>query len=155
MFFCIWTYTFLPTDPIFISVISPSPGDFPIHELCQSFRGSIRHSAGRHPDSTSHGGRGDHDSVPDDGGVYGGREWTHAQPVGPSLHRADRDRRHPGWGAVSGACMNPARAFGPAVVADYWSYHWIYWVGPMSGALLTASFIRLLLGDEKTRVILM
>uniref|UniRef100_A0A8C8IGN1 Aquaporin 8 n=1 Tax=Oncorhynchus tshawytscha TaxID=74940 RepID=A0A8C8IGN1_ONCTS len=57
-------------------------------------------------------------------------------------------------GAVSGACMNPARAFGPAVVADYWSYHWIYWVGPMSGALLTASFIRLLLGDEKTRVLL-
>ncbi|XP_052359714.1 aquaporin-8-like [Oncorhynchus keta] len=58
-------------------------------------------------------------------------------------------------GAVSGACMNPARAFVPAVVADYWSYHWIYWVGPMSGALLTASFIRLLLGDEKTRVLLM
>lgn len=45
-------------------------------------------------------------------------------------------------GAVSGACMNPAHAFGPAVVANYWSYHWIYWVGPMSGALLTASFIR-------------
>uniref|UniRef100_A0AAY5L9A9 Aquaporin-4 n=1 Tax=Esox lucius TaxID=8010 RepID=A0AAY5L9A9_ESOLU len=45
-------------------------------------------------------------------------------------------------GAVSGACMNPARAFGPAVVANYWSYHWIYWVGPMAGALLTASFIR-------------
>ncbi|XP_041720507.1 aquaporin-8-like [Coregonus clupeaformis] len=57
-------------------------------------------------------------------------------------------------GAVSGACMNPARAFGPAVVANYWSYHWIYWVGPMSGALLTASLIRLLLGDEKTRVLL-
>uniref|UniRef100_A0A4W5K796 Aquaporin 8 n=1 Tax=Hucho hucho TaxID=62062 RepID=A0A4W5K796_9TELE len=50
-------------------------------------------------------------------------------------------------GAVSGACMNPARAFGPAVVANYWSYHWIYWVGPMSGALL-------LLGDDKTRVLL-
>ncbi|KAG7266773.1 hypothetical protein CRUP_007456 [Coryphaenoides rupestris] len=35
-------------------------------------------------------------------------------------------------GAVSGACMNPARAFGPAVMANYWSYHWIYWVGPMA-----------------------
>ncbi|KAJ8363774.1 hypothetical protein SKAU_G00126050 [Synaphobranchus kaupii] len=57
-------------------------------------------------------------------------------------------------GAVSGACMNPARAFGPAVVANYWSYHWIYWVGPMLGALLTASFVRLLLGDQKTRVLL-
>ncbi|KAM6957201.1 aquaporin-8-like [Aplochiton taeniatus] len=56
-------------------------------------------------------------------------------------------------GAVSGACMNPARAFGPALVADYWMYHWIYWVGPMAGALLTSSFIRLLLGDENIRVL--
>ncbi|MBN3306892.1 AQP8 protein, partial [Amia calva] len=45
-------------------------------------------------------------------------------------------------GAASGACMNPARAFGPAVVANYWDYHWIYWVGPMAGALFTAFFIR-------------
>ncbi|KAI5097407.1 aquaporin-8-like [Silurus meridionalis] len=57
-------------------------------------------------------------------------------------------------GAVSGACMNPARAFGPAAVANYWTYHWIYWVGPMTGALLTAILIRLMLGDEKIRVIL-
>ncbi|XP_036408023.1 aquaporin-8-like [Megalops cyprinoides] len=57
-------------------------------------------------------------------------------------------------GAVSGACMNPARAFGPALVADFWSYHWIYWVGPLCGALLTASFIRLLLGDQAIRVLL-
>ncbi|KAJ8283993.1 hypothetical protein COCON_G00028430 [Conger conger] len=57
-------------------------------------------------------------------------------------------------GAVSGACMNPARAFGPAVVSNYWSYHWIYWVGPLVGALLTATFVRLLLGDQKIRVLL-
>ncbi|KAG9334798.1 hypothetical protein JZ751_006547 [Albula glossodonta] len=57
-------------------------------------------------------------------------------------------------GAVSGACMNPARAFGPAVAANYWSYHWIYWVGPLMGALLTAGFARLLLGDRKIRVLL-
>lgn len=43
---------------------------------------------------------------------------------------------------VSGACMNPARAFGPAVVASHWEHHWIYWVGPTCGALLTVSFIR-------------
>ncbi|XP_053467625.1 aquaporin-8-like [Ictalurus furcatus] len=57
-------------------------------------------------------------------------------------------------GAVSGACMNPARAFGPAAVANYWTYHWIYWVGPMAGALLTATLIRLMLGDKTIRVIL-
>ncbi|XP_018610193.1 aquaporin-8-like [Scleropages formosus] len=56
--------------------------------------------------------------------------------------------------AVSGACMNPARAFGPAVVSGYWDYHWIYWVGPLAGALFTACLVRLLLGDEKIRVIL-
>ncbi|KAJ8246048.1 hypothetical protein GJAV_G00263080 [Gymnothorax javanicus] len=57
-------------------------------------------------------------------------------------------------GAVSGACMNPARALGPAVVSHYWSYHWIYWVGPLAGALLTVGFVRLLLGDQKMRVFL-
>ncbi|XP_040296045.1 aquaporin-8 [Bufo bufo] len=57
-------------------------------------------------------------------------------------------------GAISGACMNPARAFGPAVVANYWAYHWIYWVGPMIGGLLVGGIIRLLLGDAKIRLFL-
>ncbi|XP_068439437.1 aquaporin-8a.1 [Clinocottus analis] len=57
-------------------------------------------------------------------------------------------------GMLSGACMNPARAFGPAVAANHWSHHWVYWVGPTCGALLTVSFVRLLLGDKKTRVVL-
>ncbi|XP_074475549.1 aquaporin-8-like [Sebastes fasciatus] len=57
-------------------------------------------------------------------------------------------------GIVSGACLNPARAFGPAVAANHWNHHWVYWVGPTCGALLTVSFIRLLLGDQKTRVVL-
>ncbi|KAL2078160.1 hypothetical protein ACEWY4_025845 [Coilia grayii] len=57
-------------------------------------------------------------------------------------------------GSVSGACMNPARAFGPAVAANHWTYHWVYWVGPLSGALLTVTFVRLLMGDQKRRVIL-
>ncbi|TDG98196.1 hypothetical protein EPR50_G00216290 [Perca flavescens] len=56
-------------------------------------------------------------------------------------------------GMVSGACMNPARAFGPAVAANHWNHHWVYWVGPASGALLTVMFIRLLFGDQKTRVV--
>ncbi|KAK6476035.1 aquaporin-8-like isoform X1 [Huso huso] len=55
-------------------------------------------------------------------------------------------------GDVSGTCLNPARAFGPAVMANYWSYHWIYWIGPLAGALLAAGLMRLLLGDEKIRL---
>ncbi|XP_030886752.1 aquaporin-8 [Leptonychotes weddellii] len=57
-------------------------------------------------------------------------------------------------GAVSGACMNPARAFGPAVVANYWDFHWIYWLGPLLASLLVGVLIRLFIGDGKTRLIL-
>ncbi|KAM6951579.1 aquaporin-8a.1 [Aplochiton taeniatus] len=55
-------------------------------------------------------------------------------------------------GSVSGGCMNPARAFGPAVAAGHWEYHWVYWVGPTAGALVTVSLVRLLFGDQKLRV---
>ncbi|KAJ1403989.1 Major intrinsic protein [Sesbania bispinosa] len=41
-------------------------------------------------------------------------------------------------GPFDGACMNPARAFGPAVVGWRWHYHWIFWVGPLIGAALAA-----------------
>ncbi|KAJ8363773.1 hypothetical protein SKAU_G00126040 [Synaphobranchus kaupii] len=56
-------------------------------------------------------------------------------------------------GDVSGTCLNPARAFGPAVMANYWDYHWVYWVGPIGGCLVAAALLRLLLGDEKIRII--
>lgn len=36
-------------------------------------------------------------------------------------------------GAFDGAAMNPAIAFGPALVSWNWSYHWVYWVGPLIG----------------------
>ncbi len=43
------------------------------------------------------------------------------------------------WGGpISGASMNPARSFGPALVSRTWDAHWVYWLGPMMGATVGA-----------------
>ncbi|XP_060951182.1 aquaporin-8-like [Limanda limanda] len=57
-------------------------------------------------------------------------------------------------GDISGTCLNPARAFGPAVMTNYWTYHWVYWVGPIGGGLVAAALLRLILGDDKLRVVM-
>lgn len=35
-----------------------------------------------------------------------------------------------------GCSINPCRSFGPAVVAHQWHHHYVFWLGPISGAIL-------------------
>lgn len=37
------------------------------------------------------------------------------------------------FGALTGAAVNPARAFGPALVSGTWSSQLVYWIGPLIG----------------------
>ncbi|VDD94132.1 unnamed protein product [Enterobius vermicularis] len=66
-------------------------------------------------------------------------------------------------GPISGASMNPARSFGPAVVSsifgigrpnDYvWKHHYIYWAGPLIGALITTVLFRTVFRRSSKRLI--
>lgn len=52
-------------------------------------------------------------------------------------------------GGLTGAALNPARAFGPALVA--WSFHSqaVYWIGPLAGGALAGWVWRVLLLPKK------
>jgi aquaporin TIP len=47
-------------------------------------------------------------------------------------------------GVITGASMNPARSFASALAANVWTHHWVYWLGPILGALLAALVARFL-----------
>ena len=51
------------------------------------------------------------------------------------------------WGSpISGASMNPARTFGPDLVANNFTHYWVYIAGPLAGAVLAVAVAYVLRG---------
>lgn len=49
-------------------------------------------------------------------------------------------------GPYTGCSMNPARSFAPALWNNQWARHWIYWFGPIAGALVTTFLYKTIFG---------
>ncbi|MBI4282522.1 MAG: aquaporin [Chloroflexi bacterium] len=55
-------------------------------------------------------------------------------------------------GALTGAAVNPSRAFGVALVSGHWTDQWVWWVGPIVGAAMAALLYNfVLLPDEEAK----
>ena len=51
-------------------------------------------------------------------------------------------------GPVTGASMNPARSFGPALASGQWHEFWIYVIGPVLGTVLGALAYQVVRGEH-------
>jgi MIP family channel proteins len=52
-------------------------------------------------------------------------------------------------GPFTGAAMNPARAFGPALATPHWQNQGVYWVGPLFGSIIAAFLYHRLFGADQ------
>jgi aquaporin Z len=45
---------------------------------------------------------------------------------------------------LTGAAINPARAFGPQLVGNHWAHFWVWYVGPLAGGVIAATVYEML-----------
>lgn len=53
-------------------------------------------------------------------------------------------------GPLTGASMNPARTFGPALASGYWVNHLVYWIGPIIGGVVAALLYDGIFAEKQT-----
>jgi len=54
-------------------------------------------------------------------------------------------------GPLTGAALNPARAFGPAVISGFYNNQLVFWIGPIVGAILAVLLYQTVFLGEKRR----
>ena len=52
---------------------------------------------------------------------------------------------------LTGASMNPARSFGPALIHGQWADHWVYWAGPIIGGISATVTYVLIFGEKSDK----
>lgn len=55
-------------------------------------------------------------------------------------------------GAYTGGSLNPARSLGPAIFANQWEYHYVYWIGPLVGAIVAGLLYRTIWAHNDRRM---
>jgi MIP family channel proteins len=55
-------------------------------------------------------------------------------------------------GPLTGGSFNPARSLGPAVMAQVWTAHWLYWAAPVLGMVAAMHLYEALRGADATTV---
>ena len=76
-----------------------------------------------------------------------GHQWRASLPLVAATAGAVVGLEATFAGGISGASMNPARSFGPGAIAWFWEHHWIYWAGPILGAVVAAA-LHLVMREE-------
>ncbi|KAF2883011.1 hypothetical protein ILUMI_23149 [Ignelater luminosus] len=52
---------------------------------------------------------------------------------------------------VSMPCLNPARSLGPSFVLSRWDYHWVYWIGPLTGGVVSGLVYEYILNPRRRK----